>query len=134
VKIVVVLMLSAFLVVLPALVSACELRCASVQSTSHAQSTSHTPPMPVTHCSGHPMGKTGSTTPVPAPATEHGGCGGHALLARGTVPALEFSSPLLASAPGIPIPASLELAAGLMRLPEPASSPPPRPSLSVLRL
>lgn len=126
-KIAIVLMLSAFLVVLPALVTACELRCASVQSTSPP------PPMRANHCSGHTAGETtGSATP--APANDHGGCGGHALLARGTVAAVEFHSPLVATAPGIPIPASLELEARVPRLPDPASSPPPGPTLSVLRL
>ena len=122
-KVAPVLALSAFLAVLPALVTACELRCASVQSTTQPS------PMRANHCSGHSAGKTS-----PAPASEHGDCGGHALLARGAVPAVELNGPALATAPGIPIPASLELAAGVTRLPEPTCSPPPGPNLSVLRL
>lgn len=125
-KIAVVLALSVFLVVLPALVTACELRCASVGSTSQPA------PMRADHCSGHSAGKT-TTSRSQAPASEHH-CGGHALLARDTVASVGFNRPLVAIAPGIPIPSSLELTARMTRLPEPASSPPPGPILSVLRL
>jgi hypothetical protein len=126
-KVALVLVPSTFLVFLPALVTACELRCASVGSASQPA------PVRADHCSGHSAGKTTGSRSQ-APASEHHSCGGHALLASDTVASVGLNRPLVAIAPGTPIPPSLELTARMTRLPEPASSPPPGPILSVLRL
>lgn len=126
-KVGLILLLSSFLVALPGLVTACELRCASVPPVSHSQ------PIPISHCAGH-AGENTSDFPSSAPAAGHHGCGGHALLIRGADPGGESGGRRVAPAPTTPISVSPQPVAGLTRLPEPASSPPLARSPSVLRL
>jgi hypothetical protein len=127
VKVALLLLLCAFLVALPGLVTACELRCASVPSVSHSR------PVPVRHCGGHTESQT-SDSPSSRPEPHHQDCGGHARLIQVTVPSAESWGACFTFPPSAPIPASPELVAGLTRLPKPASSPPLARKSGVLRL